>query len=144
MKYRWFGSDRFRRDDDGLNDGDEVSGGTDPLDSDSDDDGLDFDDDDALNPDVDNDGVLDGIDPDNTTDDADGDGLTDADELVGPRLIQPTIPTMMESTMAMVQVERPVDSDSDDDGINDGDELIGGTDPADSDSDVTESMTEMS
>ena len=27
-------------DDDGINDGDEVSGGTDPIDSDSDDDGI--------------------------------------------------------------------------------------------------------
>ena len=56
-------------DDDGISDGDELTGGTNPNDSDSDDDGLTDDVDDApLDPDVDNDDVLDGEDPDNTTD----------------------------------------------------------------------------
>ena len=93
-------------DDDGINDGDELTGGTDPVDSDSDDDGLnDSEDDDPNNPDVDDDGVLDGIDPDNTTDDADGDGVTDADELRMER-IQPTVTLMTMDCRIQKNVNR--------------------------------------
>ena len=66
--------------------------GTDPVDSDSDDDEInDFDDEDPNNPDVDGDGVVDGG-MDNTTDDTDGDGVSDADELENGRIQPMQIP----------------------------------------------------
>jgi len=96
-------------DGDGLDDGDEVTRGTDPLDADSDGDGLDDGDEvtrgtDPLDPDSDDDGLDDGDEVTRGTDpldpDSDDDGLDDGDELAAGA--------------------DPTDSDSDDDGIPDG------------------------
>ena len=54
-------------DNDGLNDGDELSEGTDPQ-----------------NTDTDGDGLLDGVDNNKTNPDANNDGILDGDEIVPP------------------------------------------------------------
>lgn len=118
-------------DDDGLDDGAEITAGTDPLNPDTDGDGL-FDGDESAhgaNPflvDTDEDGMPDawevryGLDPGNWSDcrrDADGDGLTNLQEFqLGTS---------------------PILRDTDEDGIDDDDEIRDGTDPllADTDGD---------
>jgi gliding motility-associated-like protein len=94
-------------DNDGLNNGDEGTEGTDPLNPDSDNDGVN-----------DGDEVLNGSDPLNPcepnplalgTNDCDNDGLDNTEET-------------LEGT-------DPVNPDTDGDGINDGDEVDGGSDP---------------
>ncbi len=114
-------------DDDGLLDGEEIAGGTDPDDGDSDGDGLSDGDEvnvygtDPLNPDTDGDGLSDGdevlvhgTDPLNP--DTDGDGLSDGDEV-------------------NVHNTDPLDPDTDDDGLDDGLEVMLGTDPLNPDTD---------
>jgi gliding motility-associated-like protein len=81
-------------DGDGLNDGDEVNGGSNPLDS--------------CNPLA----VV-------ATDDCDNDGLTNGDETLGPDGIAST-----------GDETDPVNPDSDGDGFNDGEEVLGVDDPS--------------
>jgi gliding motility-associated-like protein len=111
-------------DGDGVEDIDEISLGTDPLNEDSDNDGLIDGDEiakgcDPLDPDSDNDGVLDGTDDfplnPNESRDTDGDGLSDDQE--------------------KEQGTNPKNPDTDGDGISDGDEVAGGSIPSDPDSD---------
>jgi fibro-slime domain-containing protein/MYXO-CTERM domain-containing protein len=91
-------------DGDGLNDGDELELGTDPL-----------------NPDSDGDGLHDGAERDAWTDplnpDSDGDGLSDGEE-AGPGADE-----------APAHGTDPNDADSDGDGVSDGDEVAAGADP---------------
>jgi len=97
-------------DNDGLNNGDEATNGTDPNDPDTDDDGV-----------IDGDEVTNGSNPLNPCDpnvlsaacqvDTDGDGLSDLDEA--------TIGT------------DPTDPDTDSDGLGDGAEVSNGSDPLD-------------
>ena len=79
------------RDDDGLNDGDEIALGTDPFDTDTDDDGLTDGDEvphvygtDPLDPDTDADGLNDGLEPQVGTNpldpDTDNDGILDGSD----------------------------------------------------------------
>jgi gliding motility-associated-like protein len=111
-------------DGDGVQDSDEISLGTDPLNEDSDNDGL-IDGEEIANgcdpfdPDTDNDGVLDGSDdfplnPEESID-TDGDGLSDNQE--------------------KELRTNPKNSDTDGDGISDGDEVVSGSIPTDPDSD---------
>ena len=107
---------------DGLTNVEEKKIGTDPFDSDTDNDGLDDGEEvntepytDPLKKDTDNDGLTDveeseiGTDP--NSEDSDNDGLTDVDEIeIGTD---------------------PLDSDSDGDGLSDYDEIENGTDPID-------------
>ncbi|MFN6378661.1 MAG: tandem-95 repeat protein [Flavobacteriales bacterium] len=94
-------------DNDGLNNGDEGNGGTDPSDPDTDNDGVNDGDEvnggsDPLNPCDPNPNAL-------ASNDCDDDGITNVDE--GPIGTDPTNP------------------DTDGDGVNDGDEVNGGSDP---------------
>jgi hypothetical protein len=90
-------------DGDAVPDGDEVNCfGTDPLDTDTDDDGL-----------WDGQEVQNGLDPlvDDANDDADSDGLTNIEEVD-------------------IYGTNPLDPDTDGDGVSDGDEInVYGTDP---------------
>ena len=107
---------------DGLTNVEEKKIGTDPFDSDTDNDGLDDGEEvntepytDPLKKDTDNDGLTDveeseiGTDP--NSEDSDNDGLTDVDEIENGT--------------------DPLDSDSDGDGLSDYDEIENGTDPID-------------
>ena len=123
-------------DGDGLADGDEIAGGTDPDDPDSDDDGLDDGDEvaagtDPLDPDSDDDTLSDncevqGSNPTNPLDkDTDHDGLDDNQEDANGNCAQDAGET------------NPNDADSDDDNLTDGCEVNGTnpTDPLNKDSD---------
>ena len=116
-------------DNDGLNDNDEITYGTDVSDPDSDDDGL-LDGEEVntyqtkpLNSDTDDDGLTDGaeVKTHNTnplTDDSDGDELLDGQEINDYK-------------------SNPLKADTDDDGINDGEEVqVYGTDPINIDTDA--------
>ncbi len=129
-------------DGDGLNDGAEVSGNTDPLDacdpninalatSDCDNDGLD------------NAGeILAGT--DNTNPDTDGDGINDGDEVNGGTdPLNPCDPNInalatndcdndgLDNAGEILAGTDNTNPDTDGDGINDGDEVTGNTDPLD-------------
>ncbi len=120
-------------DGDGVDDADEVIGGTDPRDADSDDDGLNDGDEagagtDPNNPDTDGDGLSDGDEvgvgtlPDDP--DTDGDGVSDGDEL----LVDDTDPLDPDDVL-------PATGDSDGDGLTNEEERDLGTDPRDPDTD---------
>ena len=123
-------------DGDGVDDSDEITAGTNPMDPDSDDDGL-------------NDGEeINGMDNPSTplvatatsdptdpcdpigiyTVDADNDGLTNCEETTG-------VNDPSTTANPNGNISDPNDSDSDNDGLNDGQEGINGTNPNDSDSD---------
>ncbi len=97
-----------------MSDGIEEIGGTDPNDTDSDDDGIS----DGIE-DYNGNGIVDSGESDPNDSDSDDDGLDDGEEdanqngIVDPGETDPT------------------DSDSDDDGYSDGDEVAGGSDPND-------------
>ncbi len=138
-------------DDDGLEDGEELSEhGTDPNDPDSDDDDLSDGDEvlvrgtDPNDADSDDDGLSDGDevlvhDTDPNDPDSDGDGLDDIDELN----THGSDPNDADSDDDGLDDGRELqegtaldDPDSDDDGLNDGDEvMLYGTDPTKPDSD---------
>jgi hypothetical protein len=100
--------------------------GTDPNDTDSDDDGLD-----------DLQEVLTGTDP--TDPDTDGDGLDDGDEVnthgTSPVLADTDGDGLDDGDEINVHGTDPLDADSENDGLDDGDEIAAGTDPFDPDSD---------
>ena len=121
-------------DNDGLNDGEEVDLGTDPLDWDSDDDGLsDLDETrvhhtNPIDPDCDNDGLTDGAEIlEHRTDpwdaDTDDDHATDAEEVAhvcapppASYLVDPTDPQRLKPGVRQVDRLDPLNPDSDGDG----------------------------
>jgi len=123
-------------DDDGINDGDEVDGGSDPLDPC--DPNVDNENCDQEEPDEDSDedGLTDseedniGTDPNDP--DTDDDGINDGDEVDGES--DPLDPCDPNSDNENCDQEEP-DEDSDGDGLTDSEEDNIGTDPNDPDSD---------
>ena len=113
---------------DGLFDPDEADIGSDPLDSDTDDDGLsDYDEVTST-----------GTDP--TLDDTDGDGLSDGDETsttgTDPLDADSDDDGLDDGAEVSDRGTDPLDTDTDDDGLSDGDEVNDvGSDPLDTDTD---------
>ncbi|WP_437335306.1 DUF3344 domain-containing protein [Sorangium sp. So ce394] len=130
-------------DNDGIEDPDELEGGTDPNDADSDDDGVPDGQEPRWNEDTDGDGLINALDPD-----SDNDGLFDGTEL--------GLPCDNPATNAAAGHCRadgdegatktdPLDADSDDGGVSDGNEDVdldgvideGETDPNSGEDDAT-------
>jgi hypothetical protein len=116
-------------DDDGLEDGDEVTRGTSPLQADTDHDGL-----------SDGEELTRGTNP--LVADSDGDGLGDGDEVTRAAFGDCPSPLVVDSDgdglgdgLEVGALLDPCDTDSDNDGLADGLELSRGTDPLDPDSD---------
>ena len=145
----WIGDE----DADGLPNGPEWECGTDPRDSDSDDDGLSDSDEvgshgtDPLTPDTDADGMPDGWEVltglnarvSDADADVDGDGLTNVQEYeygTNPQDPDPDGDSLNDYAEAVTHGTDPFDADSDDDGLNDYAEAVThGTNPLDADSD---------
>ena len=120
-------------DGDGFADGDEIAGGSDPLDPLSIPDGAQDPDDDGL---INSDEEIWGTDPNDP--DTDNDGLSDGDEVH----IYGTDPTVADSDDDNIADgdeislgTDPTDPDTDDDGLLDGEEIAIGTDPNECDTD---------
>jgi len=138
-------------DGDGLLDADEVAMGTDPADSDTDDDGLsdgtevNIHGTDPTDSDTDDDGLGDGeevltYDTDPNDPDSDDDGLNDGQEIktygTDPNDPDSDDDGLSDGQEVLTYGTDPNDPDSDDDELTDGDEvLIHGTDPNDPDTD---------
>jgi hypothetical protein len=107
-------------DGDSLNDGDEITRGTDPLLADTDGDTL-----------SDGDEVTRGTDP--LVADTDGDGLNDGDEITQGTdpLVADTDGDGLNDGDEITRGTDPLDTDTDGDGHTDGDEVANGTDPLD-------------